>query len=118
MRDVSATTAFRQRGTNPAPNRACLEGLLWLLQSRARYKDIPKHFPSQSTCWRRLHWWHEQCALLAHIIAHLNIDLYLACGNALTGATVRFERNVDGAERTGNRHSVEVRFKFALRCQL
>jgi len=52
-------------GQIPAPNRACLEGLLWLLRSGARYKDIPKHFPSGSTCWRRLQWWHEQGALLA-----------------------------------------------------
>ena len=52
-------------GQVPAPNRACLEGLLWLLRSGARYKDIPTHFPSGSTCWRRLQWWHEQGALLA-----------------------------------------------------
>ena len=49
-----------QGGQVPAPNRACFEGLLWLLRSGARYKDIPKHFPSGSTCWRRLKWWHEQ----------------------------------------------------------
>jgi transposase len=52
-------------GQIPAPNRACLEGLLWLLRSGARYKDIPQHFPSGSTCWRRLRWWYEQGALLA-----------------------------------------------------
>jgi len=52
-------------GQHPAPNRACFEGLLWLLRSGARYKDIPQHFPSGSTCWRRLKWWHEQGALLA-----------------------------------------------------
>jgi transposase len=51
-------------GQVPAPNRACFEGLLWLLRSGARYKDIPKHFPSGSTCWRRLWWWYEQGALL------------------------------------------------------
>ena len=51
-------------GQHPAPNRACLEGILWLLRSGARYKDMPKHFPSGSTCWRRLKWWYEQGALL------------------------------------------------------
>jgi Transposase and inactivated derivatives len=51
-------------GQRPAPNRACLEGLLWLLRSGAGYKDMPKHFPSGSTCWRRLKWWYEQGALL------------------------------------------------------
>jgi transposase len=51
-------------GQIPAPNRACFEGILWLLRSGARYKDIPQHFPSGSTCWRRLKWWYEQGALL------------------------------------------------------
>lgn len=52
-------------GQEPASNRACLEGLLWLLRSGARYKDLPQHFPSGSTCWRRLKWWYEQGALRA-----------------------------------------------------
>ena len=28
------------------PPRACLEGILWLLRSGARWKDLPKSFPS------------------------------------------------------------------------
>jgi transposase len=51
-------------GQVPAPNRVCLEGVLWLLRSGARYKDIPKHFPSGSTCWRRLALWYEQDLLI------------------------------------------------------
>ena len=51
-------------GQIPAPNRPCLEGILWLMRSGARYKDVPGHFPSGSTCWRRLHWWYEQGAIL------------------------------------------------------
>ena len=62
-------------GQIPAPNRACFEGILWLMRSGARYKDIPKHFPSGSTCWRRLKWWYEQGALLnvwQHILGLLD----------------------------------------------
>lgn len=45
-------------GGRPAcPPRACLEGILWLLRSGARWKDLPKHFPSPATCWRRLQEW-------------------------------------------------------------
>lgn len=51
-------------GQIPASNRACFEGLQWLLRIGARYNDMPKHFPSGSTCWRRLKWWYEQGALL------------------------------------------------------
>jgi transposase len=57
-------TRSHKGGQIPAPNRACLEGVLWLLRSGARYKDVPKHFPSGSTCWRRLKWWYENGILL------------------------------------------------------
>ena len=33
--------------------RPCLEGIIWLLRSGARWKDLPERFPSPSTCWRR-----------------------------------------------------------------
>lgn len=37
--------------------RACLEGILWVLRTGARWKDLPKTFPSYPTCWRRLQEW-------------------------------------------------------------
>jgi transposase len=40
-------------------DRECLEGLLWLLHSGGRWRDIPRDLPSGSTCWRRLHEWAE-----------------------------------------------------------
>jgi transposase len=36
-----------------------LEGILWVLRSGARWKDLPDCFPSPSTCWRRLNKWAE-----------------------------------------------------------
>lgn len=33
--------------------RECVEGILWVLCSGARWKDLPSHFPSLPTCWRR-----------------------------------------------------------------
>jgi transposase len=50
----------RRGGRPPADNRDCLEGILWVLRSGARWKDLPKDFPSPSTCWRRLRDWEEQ----------------------------------------------------------
>lgn len=44
-------------GRPPAEDRECLEGILWLLRSGARWQDIPADFPSPSTCWRRLRDW-------------------------------------------------------------
>lgn len=44
-------------GRPPALPRACLEGILWVLVSGARWKDLPLHHPSPTTCWRRLNEW-------------------------------------------------------------
>jgi len=41
-------------------NRDCLEGILWLLYTGARWEDIPDRYPSPSTCWRRLKMWTEK----------------------------------------------------------
>src|SRR5437879_4183312 len=49
-----------QGGRPPADDRKVLEGILWILRSRARWCDLPVEFPSPSTCWRRLRDWEEQ----------------------------------------------------------
>lgn len=46
-------------GPKPIDNRACFEGILWILRSGARWKDLPANYPSPSTCWRRLQYWEE-----------------------------------------------------------
>ncbi len=37
--------------------RECVEGILWVLRSGARWRDLPAHFPSPPTCWRRFKAW-------------------------------------------------------------
>ena len=44
-------------GPKPIPNRPVFEGILWVLRSGARWKDLPEQYPSPSTCWRRLRAW-------------------------------------------------------------
>lgn len=71
------------RGGRPrVPDRECLEGILWLLRTGARWQDIPVDLPSGSTCWRRLQEWaglgvlHEIQALLVQELAELGkLDL-------------------------------------------
>jgi len=49
------------RGGRPwIDNRAVFEGILWVLRSGARWKDLPERYPSPSTCWRRLNQWEDQ----------------------------------------------------------
>jgi transposase len=49
-----------KRGRPPAVNRACFEGILWVLQTGAAWRFLPDEFPSPSTCWRRLQRWQEE----------------------------------------------------------
>jgi transposase len=51
---------LKSRGRPWADNRKVLEGILWVLRSGARWRDLPAHYPSGSTCWRRLKKWEEQ----------------------------------------------------------
>lgn len=46
-------------GPKPIPNRPVFEGILWVLRSGARWRDLPSQYPSPSTCWRRLKQWEE-----------------------------------------------------------
>ena len=45
------------RGRPRASDRECLEGILWLVRTGARWRDMPLDLPSGSTCWRRLAEW-------------------------------------------------------------
>jgi transposase len=47
-------------GRTRIDNRPVFEGILWVLRAGARWKDLPKQYPSPSTCWRRLHDWEEK----------------------------------------------------------
>jgi len=50
-----------KRGGRPwADNRKVFEGILWILRTGAPWADLPKQYPSPSTCWRRLRDWEEQ----------------------------------------------------------
>lgn len=46
-----------QGGRPRVASRPCLEGILWILQSGARWKDLPERYPSPATCWRRFQAW-------------------------------------------------------------
>ena len=39
--------------------RACLEGILWVLKTGARWQELPDRYPSSASCWRRHKQWTE-----------------------------------------------------------
>jgi transposase len=50
----------KKRGRPRADDRRTLNGILWVLRSGARWKDLPKEYGSRATCHRRLQEWQEQ----------------------------------------------------------
>ena len=61
IRPLLPQPARHRHGGRPrAADRKVLEGILWILRSRARWQGLPDEFPHRSTCWRRLRNWGEQ----------------------------------------------------------
>ena len=52
-------------GRPPADDRRCLEGILWILKTGARWKDPPSEFSWPATCWRRMNEWADSGVLEA-----------------------------------------------------
>ncbi len=49
-----------KQGRPRSDDRLVLEGILWVLRSGARWRDLPERYPSDSTCWRRLRDWEQE----------------------------------------------------------
>ena len=50
----------KRRGRPRAEDRRTLNGILWVLHSGARWKDLPTKYGSRSTCHWRLQEWQDQ----------------------------------------------------------
>lgn len=58
IKDLFIETPVGPKGGRPVvTSRLCVEGVLWILRSGARWKDMPSRFPSATTCWRRHRDW-------------------------------------------------------------
>ena len=44
-------------GRPPADDRACFAGIVYVLRNGVRWNDLPRCFPSDTTCWRRQDAW-------------------------------------------------------------
>lgn len=62
------------RGRPWRSNREVLNGILWILRSGARWKDLPERFPPYQTCHRRFQSW-VRSGVLSRVLEALAEDL-------------------------------------------
>jgi len=63
-----------KKGRPPRENREVLEGILWILRTGARWKDLPKEFPPYQTCHGRFSNWVDD-GTLERVLKTLAEDL-------------------------------------------
>lgn len=51
------------RGRPSADRRAVLNGILWILRTRAQWRELPERYPSYKTCHRYFQRWSQSGAL-------------------------------------------------------
>lgn len=60
IEDLFPDKTVSAKGGRPScRNRNCFEGILFVLISGSRWKDLPNHFPSKSVCHQRFQQWVE-----------------------------------------------------------
>jgi transposase len=71
----------KARGRPRADNRRTINGILWILRSGARWRDLPPRYGSRSTCHRRLQEWQDQgvwegirLTFLSHLDTRAKLD--------------------------------------------
>ena len=61
-------------GRPPTDTREVLQGILWILKTGARWKDLPREYPSYQTCHRRFQEW-VRSGMFEKVLVALAIDL-------------------------------------------
>jgi len=85
---------LRVNGRPSIDERRVLDGVLWKLRTSSPWYDLPPHFPSWQTCYRRYRHWQRR-GVLSAIFAALDKDLRDRCGfnlrASLSDRLIRFE---------------------------
>lgn len=99
-------------GRLPTPNKALLNGILYVLKTGCRWQDIPRsvcvHNPS--TCWRRFNYWRKQRSIITvwqSILSDLDDSgtLDLSVGN-IDGSLVQSPKFRNGTGYSGKHHRI------------
>jgi len=62
------------RGRPWRPRRDVLSGILWILRTGARWKDLPERYPPYQTCHRRFQQW-VRSGVMRGVLEALALDL-------------------------------------------
>ena len=84
------------KGRPRRDNRQVLEGILWILRTGARWKDLPAEFPPYQTCHRRFGEWTRD-GTLVRILKSLVADMESRGGIDLSEAFI--DGTFSGAKR-------------------
>jgi transposase len=89
---------YRYPGRKRADDRACLEGILYVLRYAIPWRALPRieGFPSGQTCWRRLDEW-EKAGVWSQLIVRLQARL--AEANAIDWSRAIVDASVVDAKR-------------------
>ena len=62
------------RGRPRLDDRRVIDGILWVMKTGARWRDLPERYPSPATCHRRFQTWNRS-STWAHMLKALADDL-------------------------------------------
>lgn len=106
--------AAHSRGRPRASDRALFEGILWILVTGSRWRDLPKKtYPAKSSCYRRFaqwcsdgSWQKVQHALVRMLGGRGKIDL---AEGFIDGSFIRAKKGVFGLALREQAHFEEKR---------
>lgn len=66
---IPKTIKSAKGGRPRVPSRPVMDGILWILKTGARWKDLPREFPAYQTCHRRFQEWNKNGTILRVLTA-------------------------------------------------
>lgn len=95
---IKKTAGRRRVGRPPQDHRRVFEGIVWVLRTGARWKDLPKEFPAYQTCHRWFSKWVES-GVINRILWALAKDLKERGGLDLSECLI--DASFTGAKKGG-----------------
>ncbi|GGM33112.1 transposase [Pseudomonas asuensis] len=95
----------QQRGRRRKDDRLMLNGILWVLCSGAKWRDLPDHFGAWQTVYHRFRIWRDRLlfkTLLKRLHVELRQDGRIDLGTWMVDSTsIRATRAASGAPKKG-----------------